>query len=50
MMPAALIYALSREEERDAAKRAAARQRLVVLLTQDAAYTKRRGRRGRSRS
>ncbi len=45
MMPAALIYALSTDEQREAEKRAEARHRLVRLLTQEPVHEERTGRR-----
>jgi hypothetical protein len=45
MMPAALIYALMTDEEREAHNRAEARHRLVRLLTQEPVREERPARR-----
>lgn len=50
MMPPDLIYALTKDEQREALKREAARHRLVRLLSADADRGERHGRRARSRS
>ncbi len=50
MMPPDLIYALTRDEQREALKREAARHRLVRLLTEDAVRGERHDRRSRRRS